>query len=100
MHDVVDRVGLPRHRLVLGGDHLGPNRWRDAGADDAMDRAEVLVAAYVSAGFTKIHLDCSMVCAGDPTPLPGTLVAERAARLARVAENAAGARGEPLDWST
>ena len=97
VHGVVDRVGLPRHRLVLGGDHLGPNRWRDAGADDAMDRAEVLVAAYVLAGFTKIHLDCSMVCAGDPTPLPGTLVAERAARLARVAEKAAGERNEPLD---
>ena len=97
VHDVVDRVGLPRHRLVLGGDHLGPNRWRDAGADDAMDRAEVLVAAYVRAGFTKIHLDCSMVCAGDPVPLPGTLVAERAARLARVAQKVAGERDEPLD---
>ena len=97
VHDVVDGVGLPRHRLVLGGDHLGPNRWRDAGADDAMGRAEVLVAAYVRAGFTKIHLDCSMVCAGDPAPLPGTLVAERAARLARVAQKAAVESEEPLD---
>lgn len=88
VYDIVDRVGLPRTRLVLGGDHLGPNRWRHLGAEEAMDRAEVLVATYVRAGFTKIHLDCSMVCAGDPTPLPGPLVAERAARLARTAEKA------------
>lgn len=87
--EIVDRVGLLRERVVLGGDHLGPNRWRDLGAEVAMVRAEVLVAAYVDAGFAKIHLDCSMQCAGDPTPLAGTLVAERAARLAWVAEKVA-----------
>jgi D-tagatose-1,6-bisphosphate aldolase subunit GatZ/KbaZ len=86
---IVDRVGLPRARVVLGGDHLGPNRWRDLGADEAMERAETLVTAYVQAGFAKLHLDCSMRCAGDPAPLPGVLVAERAARLARAAEQAA-----------
>lgn len=84
--DTAERLGLPRERVVLGGDHLGPNRWRDLGADEAMDRAEVLVAAYVEAGFHKVHLDCSMACAGDPHPLTDELVAERAARLARVAE--------------
>ena len=26
----------------------------------AMENAEVLIAAYVEAGYTKIHLDCSM----------------------------------------
>jgi len=52
-------------------------------------RAEALVRAYVEAGFTKIHLDCSMACAGDPTPLSDAVVAARAARLARVAEDAA-----------
>ena len=88
-YDIAARLGLPRERLVLGGDHLGPNRWRDLGADAAMDRAEVQVAAYVEAGFDKIHLDCSMACAGDPEPPPDELVAERAARLARVAEKAA-----------
>ena len=83
------RLGLPRERVLLGGDHLGPNRWRDLGADEAMDRAEVLVAGYAEAGFGKIHLDCSMTCAGDPEPLPDELVADRAARLARVAEKSA-----------
>ncbi len=89
VHGIVDQVGLPREQVVLGGDHLGPQRWRDLGPEEAMDRADALVTAYVHAGFTKIHLDCSEACAGDPVPLPGTLVAERAARLARTAEKAA-----------
>ena len=89
VYDIADRCGLPRTRVVLGGDHLGPNTWRQLGPDAAMDRAETLVAAYVAAGFTKIHLDCSMSCEGDPTPLTDELVAQRAARLARVAEQAA-----------
>jgi D-tagatose-1,6-bisphosphate aldolase subunit GatZ/KbaZ len=87
--DTARRLGLPRERVVLGGDHLGPNRWRDLGAEVAMDRAEVLVAGYVEAGFRKIHLDCSMACAGDQVPLTDEIVAERAARLARVAEKSA-----------
>ena len=89
VHRIADTTGLPRERVTLGGDHLGPNRWRALGAAEAMDRADVLVAEYVRAGFTKIHLDCSMRCDGDPEPLPGTLVAERAARLARTAEKTA-----------
>ena len=31
-----------------------------------MARAEAMVAAYVEAGFEKIHLDTSMGCAGEP----------------------------------
>ena len=87
--DIADHVGLPRDRVVLGGDHLGPNTWRDLGPDEAMVRSEALVQAYVEAGFSKIHLDCSMACAGDATPLSDAVVAGRAARLARVAEDAA-----------
>lgn len=82
------RHGLPEERVVLGGDHLGPNRWRKLPAEEAMARAEGLVEAYVAAGFTKIHLDCSMPCADDPTSLGDDVVAERAVRLARVAEEA------------
>jgi len=26
--EIADRSGLPRDRVVLGGDHLGPNSWR------------------------------------------------------------------------
>src|SRR5450759_5122189 len=87
VHEIADRHGLPRNRMVLGGDHLGPNAWHDLGPDEAMGNADVLIEAYVAAGFTKIHLDCSMSCAGDPSPLTDDIVAERAARLAKVAED-------------
>ena len=86
---LADRLGLERSRVVLGGDHLGPNRWRDRPAEEALALAEELVAAYVAAGYTKIHLDCSMSCAGDPVPPGDELVAARAARLLRVAEETA-----------
>ncbi|QJS13993.1 D-tagatose-bisphosphate aldolase, class II, non-catalytic subunit [Streptomyces argyrophyllae] len=92
--DLVYRIaagsGLPLDRVILGGDHLGPNRWRSLPPDEAMERADALVAAYVAADFTKIHLDCSFACAGDPVPLTDDVVAERATRLIRVAEEAAG----------
>lgn len=88
--------GLPRERLILGGDHLGPNPWRGAPAEAAMVKAEVLVHGYAQAGFTKLHLDASMACAEDPWPLPPELVAERAARLARVAEEAAAPAAPPV----
>jgi len=88
--------GLPDDRVALGGDHLGPNTWRGLGADEAMARAEDLVAAYVAAGYTKIHLDCSMPCAGDDEPLTDEVVAARAARLAAVAERTAPAGAAPL----
>jgi D-tagatose-1,6-bisphosphate aldolase subunit GatZ/KbaZ len=81
-------VGFPRERILLGGDHLGPNCWQGEPAASAMARSEVLIDQYVAAGFRKIHLDCSMSCAGDPVPLPDEVVAERAARLAVVAERA------------
>jgi D-tagatose-1,6-bisphosphate aldolase subunit GatZ/KbaZ len=87
--EIARRCGVSATRVILGGDHLGPNRWRDLPPQVAMAKADELVAAYVAAGFTKIHLDCSMACLGDPAPLPDQLVAARAARLMRVAEDTA-----------
>jgi D-tagatose-1,6-bisphosphate aldolase subunit GatZ/KbaZ len=89
VHDIATRVGFDATRIVLGGDHLGPNPWTSLSADAAMDKAEVMVAAYVAAGFRKIHLDCSMPCAGDPVPLPEAEIVRRAVRLAHAAEKAA-----------
>jgi D-tagatose-1,6-bisphosphate aldolase subunit GatZ/KbaZ len=82
--------GVAAERLVLGGDHLGPNPWRHMAADQAMDRARGMVADYVAAGFAKIHLDASMPCGGEA--LGEEEMAERAADLAGVAERAAGGR--------
>ncbi|ACI53562.1 Tagatose-6-phosphate kinase [Rhizobium leguminosarum bv. trifolii WSM2304] len=81
--------GCSEKLIVLGGDHLGPNPWRDRPAEEAMAEAETMVAAYVEAGFRKIHLDASMGCKGEPTALDDETTAHRAARLAAVAEASA-----------
>jgi D-tagatose-1,6-bisphosphate aldolase subunit GatZ/KbaZ len=86
---IAECVGLPRGQVILGGDHLGPNPWRHLPAPEAMARAEAMVAAYAEAGYGKIHLDTSMGCAGEAAGLPDEVTAERAARLAAVAEAAA-----------
>lgn len=84
-----EAVSLPRERVLLGGDHLGPNPWKSLPADEALQRAEIMIGAYVEAGFTKIHLDTSMGCRGEPASLPDSETAARAARLAVAAEAAA-----------
>jgi D-tagatose-1,6-bisphosphate aldolase subunit GatZ/KbaZ len=83
---IASRVGVPPSQVLLGGDHLGPNCWQALPAGAAMVKSEQLIADYVAAGFRKIHLDCSMSCAGDPTPLSDAAVAARAVRLCAVAE--------------
>ncbi|MFF3172218.1 D-tagatose-bisphosphate aldolase, class II, non-catalytic subunit [Streptomyces sp. NPDC057900] len=98
VHRTADAHGLSRDRLILGGDHLGPNRWRALPAAEAMAEAEVLVRAYVEAGFTKIHLDCSFACAGESLPLTDDVVAERTSQLIRVAEDAAGPQADRLRY--
>lgn len=86
VHASAARIGMPPEQVLLGGDHLGPNCWQDLPAESAMAKSEQLIADYVAAGFRKIHLDCSMSCADDRTPLCDTEVAARAVRLCAVAE--------------
>lgn len=57
-----------------------------------MARAEAMVAAYAEAGYQKLHLDCSMGCAGEPAALDDATTANRAARLAARAEWSSGSR--------
>lgn len=87
--------GLDRNKLIFGGDHLGPNPWRKEPSEVALAKARDMVVAYVRAGFSKIHLDTSMGCAGEPAGLDDDTIAARAADLCRVAEAAAEAAGLP-----
>lgn len=83
---IAHKVGFPVERLVLGGDHLGPNRWRGLPAAEAMAHSDDLIRSYVAAGYTKLHLDCSYPCADDTGPLTDDVVAARATRMLAVAE--------------
>ena len=87
--DIAAELGLPAERILLGGDHLGPNPWQKSAAAEAMAAAKVMVAQYAAAGFGKLHLDASMPCADDPAPLSEQLIATRAADLCEAAEHAA-----------
>ena len=78
--------GFDDARLILGGDHLGPNPWRHLPAAEAMRRAEQMVQAYVQAGFRKVHLDASMACADERGPLAEETIARRAAALCSAGE--------------
>lgn len=89
VYNIAQNIGFPRERLILGGDHLGPNCWQNEPAAEAMEKSVALIKAYVSAGFSKIHLDASMSCAGDPMPLDPMTVAQRAAVLCQAAEETA-----------
>jgi D-tagatose-1,6-bisphosphate aldolase subunit GatZ/KbaZ len=83
---IAAKVGFAPDNLILGGDHLGPNPWKHLPAEEALGKARTMVAAFVKAGFTKIHLDTSMGCAGESLALTDAVTAERAADLAAAAE--------------
>lgn len=87
--DIATRAGVWHGRILFGGDHLGPQAWRRLPADQAMDKAHRMVADYAAAGFTKIHLDCSEGCAGEPAQLADAVTAARSAALAATALQAA-----------
>jgi len=88
VYSIAQQVGFDCSRLILGGDHLGPNPWQHLDAKTAMQRAVEMVRLYVEAGFTKIHLDASMRCADDAAIVPDEVMAKRAAELCSAAESA------------
>jgi D-tagatose-bisphosphate aldolase class II non-catalytic subunit len=79
---IATKSHVTHERILFGGDHLGPQAWRKLPADEAMTKAHRMVADYAAAGFTKIHLDCSEGCAGEPPQLPDEITATRSAALA------------------
>lgn len=90
VRSIAEEIRFPFERIILGGDHLGPNVWQNEPAESAMRKSEEMIRQYMEAGFTKIHLDCSMKLADDPAGmLDVEVIARRAARLAKVAEHVA-----------
>lgn len=87
VYGIAQELNFDTKRLILGGDHLGPNPWQHLDAETAMQHAMKMVSMYVEAGFTKIHLDASMRCADDPVIVPDEVKAQRAAALCSAAES-------------
>lgn len=90
VYAIARKVGFTLEKLILGGDHLGPLVWSNEDEHSAMEKSEVLIREYVSAGFTKIHLDTSMRLASDDQKarLKTETIAQRGARLCKVSEEA------------
>lgn len=96
VHALAQEEQLDLNQLILGGDHLGPLTWSQEPEREAMEKAEVLIALFVEAGFLKIHIDTSMRLKDDDpsAPLPVETVARRSARLAAAAEAAYARRAQ------
>ena len=86
VNSIAARIGFDVSQIAFGGDHIGPQVWRSQTAEIAMKKAKVMVAEYVQAGFTKIHLDCSEGCLGEAAQVDDDLSASRAAQLAAICE--------------
>ena len=87
VENIAETVGVKMSDVILGGDHLGPQPFQSEPAESAMQKACDLVFEYVVAGFTKIHLDTSMMLGDDKrgVRLPDVTIASRAASLAKAA---------------
>ena len=90
VYEIADRIGFPRERIILGGDHLGPLTWQNEPESEAMAKSIELVKLFVLAGFKKIHLDTSMRVADDPRDemLSDETIARRGAILYEACEEA------------
>jgi D-tagatose-1,6-bisphosphate aldolase subunit GatZ/KbaZ len=91
VHKLLEECNYGEENVILGGDHLGPNPWQNQKSEIAMDYSRQLIKEYVKAGFKKIHLDTSFVCADDSVNNNGILskevISRRAAELCKVAED-------------
>lgn len=90
VYEIADRVGFPREKIILGGDHLGPLTWQNENEKEAMEKSVELVKQFVLAGFKKIHLDTSMRVADDSREerLSDEVIASRGAVLYEACEEA------------
>jgi D-tagatose-1,6-bisphosphate aldolase subunit GatZ/KbaZ len=92
--EMASKKGLPDEIPLIGGDHLGPYPWRHESAENAMGKAATLVSDCITAGYGKIHLDCSMPLSSDPLDkknphhVSPELSARRTFQLCKTAESA------------
>jgi len=68
VYAIAERIGLAPGRIILGGDHLGPNPWRRLPAEEALRRAETMVVAYVEAGYENFTSTPAWAATGGKHP--------------------------------
>jgi D-tagatose-1,6-bisphosphate aldolase subunit GatZ/KbaZ len=83
--NIATQISFDSHKLILGGDHIGPLPWRNLPAREAMRNAETLITECVKAGYTKIHIDTSMPLGDDPAVISPELKVERCVHLYQIA---------------
>ena len=90
VYKIAKKIDFDKDKIILGGDHLGPQPWQDLNEKEAMENSKELVRQCVLAGYIKIHLDTSMRVADDDTSvkLSDEIIARRGAELLEVAEEA------------
>lgn len=90
VYRIADRIGFDHDKIILAGDHLGPQPFQNMPEAEAMKEAREMVRLYARAGYTKIHLDTSMRVADDSREerLSDRTIAKRGAQLLKVAEEA------------
>ncbi len=75
-------VRFPMERILLGGDHLGPYPWRRLPAQQAMEYGLQSRHRIRRCGFHEDPSGREHGMCDDPVPLPGDMIAGRAALLA------------------
>ncbi len=90
VYKIADKLNFDKSKIMLGGDHLGPQPWQNLDENTAMEYSKELVKQFVLAGFIKIHLDTSMRLKDDNKnePLLDETIAKRGAELYAVCEEA------------
>lgn len=88
VYEIAEKVGFDKNKIILGGDHLGPQPWQNLNEKEAMENSKELVRQCVLSGYTKIHLDTSMRVADDDrsVKLSNEIIATRGAELLKTAE--------------
>lgn len=65
VYALAEKTGFNTDQIILGGDHLGTQPFKNLTSEEAMDRAKEMVHLFAEAGFSKLHLDASVRCLDD-----------------------------------
>jgi tagatose-1,6-bisphosphate aldolase non-catalytic subunit AgaZ/GatZ len=77
---------LDPQRLVLGGDHLGPNPWRHLPAAEAMQHAKRMVSIKIPESILSLFLPTqyTRVCTGEIAGNGTSLIVDKVKDVLRI----------------